>query len=174
MEKGQRMRVVLVAALLAVATSIISVSFAAPAQAVTTCYWYSGQFGTSSNCDGWDPDALGSSCGNDASTIYTVRMVRSYDGAPVGPYLDLRYSGNCRTVWARIRGGWGPDQDQLGCSIAVHRNSDGQEYYRGLPYGAVNATAWTSVVYDANVSSYTRASCDTGPGYSFNGQTANW
>jgi Protein of unknown function (DUF2690) len=163
----------LMAALLGVAASIISVGVAAPAQAAT-CYWYSGQFGTSSNCDNKDPDVLGPSCGSDARTIYTVRMVRSYDGAANGPYLDLRYSGNCRTVWARIRGAWGPDQDQFGCYVTVHRNSDGQEYFKGLPHGSVNATAWTNVVYDANVTSYARASCDTGPGYSYTGKTASW
>jgi hypothetical protein len=30
------------------------------------------------------------------------------------------------------------------------------------------------VAYDANVSSYAWAVCDTGPGFKYNGQTANW
>jgi hypothetical protein len=142
-----------------------SVAAAAPAQAAATC---------SSNCDGQDPDALGASCGGDGRSVYTVRMVRSYDGVADGPYVDLRYSGNCRTVWARIRGGWGPNGDQTGCFVAVHRHSDGQEYSAGLPFGSVKGTAWTRVAYDANISSYAYAICDTGPGYKYNGQTANW
>jgi hypothetical protein len=161
----------------AAATSIVSIGFAAPAQATgttSTCYWYSGQFGNSSNCDGQDPDVLGPACGSDARTIYSVVMRRSYDGAPVGPTLDLRYSGNCRTTWGRIRGAWGPDYDQMGCYVVIHRNSDGQEYSKGLPFGSTNGTAWTNVVYDAGVTSYARASCDTGPGYTYDGQTANW
>ena len=157
-----------------VVTATVSVGFAEPAQAASTCYWYSGYFGDWSNCDGRDPDVLGPSCGSDARTIYSVVMRRSYDGAAVGPTLDLRYSGNCRTTWGRIRGAWGPDYDQFGCHVVIHRNSDGQEYSKGLPFGATNGTAWTNVVYDAGVTSYARASCDTGPGYSFNGQTPNW
>jgi Protein of unknown function (DUF2690) len=169
-----RVKALLAAVLVAVAAGVISVGLAVPAQAAATCYWYSGQVGNSSNCDGQDPDALGAACGGDGRTVYTVRMVRSYDGDPSGPYLDLRYSGNCRTVWARIRGGWGASGDQTGCFVAIHRNSDGQEYSSGLPYGSVNATAWTRVAYDANVSSYAWAVCDTGPGFKYNGQTANW
>jgi hypothetical protein len=149
--------------------AVISTLSAMPAEAAV-CYWTS--FGTSSNCDGRNPDALGTSCGSDARTVHSV--VLRDPGGFAGPTVDLRYSGNCRTAWARIRGGWGPDYDQFGCFVRIHRNSDGQEYSAGLPFGSTNASAWTNVVYDANVSSYAYGNCDTGVGRQFTGRTPNW
>jgi hypothetical protein len=166
-----RIKAMIAAMAFTAATGAITLGLSTPAQAAT-CYWTS--FGTSSNCDGKDPDALGSACGSDARTIYSTVMKRSYDGAANGPTLDLRYSGNCRTAWARIRGAWGADYDQMGCSVTIHRNYDGQEYTATLPFGSTNATTWTKVVYDADVSSYAKAYCDTSPGYSYSGKTSNW
>ncbi|MER5918480.1 DUF2690 domain-containing protein [Streptomyces sp. NPDC001982] len=168
-----RVKASLTALALTVASGTAALVFAAPAQAAT-CYWYSGQFGTSSNCDNKDPDVLGSTCGSDARTVASVVLKRSYDGAATGPTVDLRYSNNCRTVWARIRGAWGVDYDQVGCTVTIHRNSDGQELYKSPSFGSTNATVWTNVLYDAGVTSYAKGHCDTGPGYSYDGRTINW
>lgn len=136
----------------------------------SVCHWNS--FGTSSNCDGQNPDVLGPSCGSDARTVESAVMRRSYDGAAVGPTVQLRYSPTCRTTWGKIVGAWGPDGDQLGCAVAVHRNSDGQEYSAAVPAGGTST--FTDVVYDADVTSYAYAACDTGPGYTYNGATASY
>lgn len=168
-----RVKASLTALTLAIASGTTALVFAAPAQAAT-CYWYSGQSGTSSNCDGQDPDVLGASCGSDARTVASVVLKRSYDGAATGPTVDLRYSGNCRTVWARIRGAWGADYDQAGCSVTIHRNSDGAVLSKTLSFGATNASVWTNVLYDAGVTSYASGHCDTSPGYQYDGRTSNW
>ena len=171
----QRVRVkALVSALtLTAATGAACLGLATPAQAAT-CSWYSGQTGTSSNCDNKDPDVLAASCGYDGRTIYSTRLKRSYDGVADGPLLELRYSPSCRTVWGRLTGAWGPDYDQSGCTVTVHRNSDGQEYSRKPAFEATNATVWPNTVYDAGVSAYVKANCDTGPGYQYSGQTAGY
>lgn len=172
-------------ALSAAAIAVITVGSAAPAGAATagtvqslasvqaaTCYWHI--FGDWSNCDGVDPDALGSSCGGDARTVATVRMRNLQTGAESGPYLDLRYSSNCRTVWARLRGAWGQSQGDFGCWVRIHRNSDGEEQLKVPPYGAVNATVWTNVLYDADVTSFAYAACENGIGQRYEGLTRNW
>ena len=132
---------------------------AGPAAASSVCYWNS--FGSSSNCDGRNPDALGSSCHGDARTVKSAVLVRS-DGVADGPTVQLRYSPSCRTIWAKIVGGWGhlPGSDSGGCGVTVHRNSDGKEY--GANIGAGGNSAFTNVVYDADVTAYAYASCDSG------------
>ncbi|BCB75111.1 hypothetical protein GCM10022251_35250 [Phytohabitans flavus] len=160
-----------VLALSAMATTATIVGSATPAQAAV-CNWITP--GDQSNCDNVDPDVLGPSCGNDARSVYTVRMRNIHTGRVDGPYVDLRYSPNCRTVWGRIRAAWGPDQDQFGCSVTIHRNSDGENLSKQVPYGATNATVWTNVLYDANVSSLVFAACDTGVGTRYEGITPNY
>ncbi|MCX5317752.1 MULTISPECIES: DUF2690 domain-containing protein [unclassified Streptomyces] len=166
-----RVKALMSALTLTAATGAAWLGLATPAQAAT-CYWYSGQTGTSSNCDNQDPDVLAASCGG--QTIYSTRLKRSYDGVADGPLLELRYSPSCRTVWGRLTGAWGTDYDQSGCTVTVHRNSDGQEYSRKPAFGATNATVWSNTVYDAGVAAYVKANCDTGPGYQYNGQTASY
>jgi hypothetical protein len=171
---GKRLRTVLVAGSLGVATSVFGIAAAAPAHAAT-CYWNS--VGSSSNCDGKDPDSLGSACGSDAVTEYTVQLKDDF-GHTTAVWLDLRYSGTCRTVWGRIRNASGPTvyYPSSGCRVIVHRNSDGREYTAAPPLDASNATVWTPVVYDAGVSSYVTGDCDTTDGTSlyFGGTTRSW
>ena len=52
-----RVKVLMSALTLTAATGAAWLGLATPAQAAT-CYWYSGQTGTSSNCDNQDPDVL--------------------------------------------------------------------------------------------------------------------
>src|SRR2546423_4613465 len=101
--KMKRMRSVVLAAAFASAVVLGGVESAGAATAQQTgsvtpaaavCYWTSS--GTASNCDGRNPDALGSSCHNDAETVKSVVMKRSYDGVADGPTVQLRYSPSCR------------------------------------------------------------------------------
>ncbi|MQY10870.1 hypothetical protein SRB5_09830 [Streptomyces sp. RB5] len=168
-----RIKALLSALAITIATVAAWIGLTAPAQAAT-CYWYSGQAGTSSNCDNRDPDALGSACGSDAQTVKSVTLKNIYTGATNKFVLDLRYSGNCRTAWARLRNADGASPaDNAGCTVWIHRNSDGQEYSKRPPASTYGVSIWTNVVYDADVTSYARAYCDTGTA-EYEGRTANW
>lgn len=175
-----RVRTIVIGALLSLVTSAAVVTVAAPAaQATVFCYWHLNEFytelGDSSNCDGWDPDILvANHCGSaSTSTIYSVQLRSPQDNSTIGAWAQLRYNGNCRVVWGRIVGGWGRDYSSGGgCIVYIHRNSDGEQLEYDVPPNT--SGGWTDVLFDANVTSYAEAWCDTTAGQWFTARTPNW
>ena len=123
---------------------------APPAQA-------SAQACSGSGCDGKNPNTY---CGSDARTVESLRI--AYSGAPsgVGPLLELRYSPACRAAWARISDAGWSSGDAYQPSAKVIRNGDGRTYTCYVPVGATSC--YTSMVNDANVTSYAWGSYDSG------------
>jgi len=134
------------------------------------CYWFPGQFGHSSNCDRQDPDVLGPHCNSDAWTVLSQELLGDFTHTPSGKYVLLRYSPSCRTVWAKIKDVPGPTGNSSGCTIWIHRNSDGTEIAKTPLFGTQHNTIWTEVLYDADVTSYAAATCDFGA-EQFSGKT---
>jgi glycosidase len=101
--------------------------------------------------DGQDPVASG--CSNTALTLQSVPF--NYNGGVVG-HIELRYSTNCRTVWARLT-------SKTSNGLAhVWRQSDSANYQCGGQ--SPGSLAWSStlsayscytvMLNDANVTSF--------------------
>lgn len=108
----------------------------------------------------WDGQSPGATvCGNDATTVLSSRLY--HNGSPhPSAVVELRYSANCRTVWARITGASAVDPgDADGGSARVTRNYDGKSFTCSVGSGS---SCYTAMVNDANMTSYAFGRDDTG------------
>ncbi len=121
--------------------------------------------------DGVDPEGSAS----DNSRVYIARKANvvitsgRYSGTVLGR-IELRYSPTCRTVWARLVNymNWEPGNAHEG-SPYVHRNSDGRTYGRVAcdRNSGRDTRCWTSMLNDANVTSYAEGVIDGYPTYGY-------
>lgn len=115
--------------------------------------------------DGQDPTASG--CANSASTVRSAPLT---NGKSTAGMIELRYSSQCRTVWARITGASPRTRDQAGGYAAVTRNSDGRRYACVVSSGS---TCYTAMVNDSGVTSFASGSND--PGWAvYTGRTTSY
>ena len=110
--------------------------------------------------DGQDPSSTG--CSSDATTVASASITSG--GYHVG-VIEMRYSVNCHTGWARLT----LDQAQGPCGNAsagyacpagiITRNNDGRQYYCYIYQGQTQC--YTDMVYDKGLTSFAAASLDT-------------
>lgn len=113
-----------------------------------------------SACDGKDPAIY---CQGDARTVQSLYLGQAL--------LELRYSPSCRAAWARISNAdWDP-YDEFASLALVHRDSDGREYRCTVP--SAGSSCYTSMVNDANVTSYAYGEWDSGARI-YSGRTASY
>ncbi|SDB96195.1 Protein of unknown function [Melghirimyces thermohalophilus] len=102
--------------------------------------------------DGTDPVSTG--CANSAITVESAR---------IDPYatIELRYSTQCETAWARITASVAHDPgNDYGGNAKVVRNSDGRSYSCEIP--AYQTSCFTSQVNDSGVTSFAEGTHDVG------------
>ena len=111
-------------------------------------------------CDGVDP--LESGC---AATATTVDSAVISSGGYKYALLELRYSSECRSAWARVTLTSGlackPGDDHCATATIV-RNSDGKSFTCGTPAG-VGTSCYTAQLNDEGVTSHAQATFDNGP-----------
>jgi hypothetical protein len=113
-----------------------------------------------SACDGRNPQTY---CGSDARTVDSLTLGQAL--------LELRYSPSCRAAWARIsNAGWDP-RGQFTPFARIIRNSDGRTYSCSPPSGGTSC--YTSMVNDANVTSYAFGEWDSGA-RTYSGRTGSY
>jgi hypothetical protein len=114
--------------------------------------------------DGQNPASTG--CGSDATTMESARMV-NHAGVDFG-VIELRYSINCHTAWARLTlddgQQWcGNASAGYACSTAtIVRNNDGRAYTCTIYTG--QHQCYTAMVYDKGLTSYARGVHDSATG----------
>jgi hypothetical protein len=154
-----RMRAV-IAAILLVTASVVAVGSAAPARAAGPCSWNANGWGTASNCDNKPSDF--SNCRGSM-----IDLGPSYR-KNLGGYaqIELRYSTVCRTTWASITINDTPSTPSgniENCYVKVQRNSDDQAYRFAWNHNLLAFWPYTTtMVYDADVTSYAWGYCDVG------------
>ena len=145
------------------------------ADAATSCYWYSGQIGNTSNCDGLYKHQT--TCASTAWIVYSRQLRRIGNGPYLNVWVQLWYSDACDTVWAVIpANGYPATSGNTGCKTWIVRNSDGQWYREPVDPGI--DFAYTKMLYDQTqggitVTSYAEAECDDGI-YVYRATTPSW
>lgn len=119
----------------------------------------------------WDGQSPGATvCGNDARTVLSSPLYHNGSAHP-SAVIELRYSPNCRTVWARITGASSAQPgDSDGGSARVTRNYDGKSFTCSVGSGS---SCYTAMVNDANMTSYAYGRDDTGFAI-YTGRTGNF
>lgn len=121
-------------------------------------------------CDGVDPiDAGCASSAITADSAYITKNNHAY------ALVELRYSTECRTAWARTTLlsslACVPGDDHCATATIV-RNSDGLSFSCHTPAG-VGTSCYTEQVNDAGVTSYAIGTYDNGP-YTYKSQTGSY
>jgi hypothetical protein len=157
----------LLASFAIVSVTFVGLGIAGPAQAAGICYWYPGQFGKNSNCDGTAPYPSACTDNPDGGVMWADN--KNFGDANHTMQLFLMYSRYCRAVWAS--GFTSPTVTAGSCYVKITRNSDGKTYYTSLvnqPYGVDG-----KLLYDADVTSYAYMYCSVG-GKVYAARTRNW
>ncbi|MGH8882035.1 MAG: DUF2690 domain-containing protein [Stackebrandtia sp.] len=142
----RRLSLAVVAAALALFTMV---ALAGPARAAETANW-----------DGIDP--RGTPCNEDAATVASADI--EFEGHRLGA-VELRYSDNCRTAWARLINDMDRETADAHTGVGkVIRDSDGLTFQCVSPPGD-GTNCFTAMVNDAGVTLHAYGDIDPHPTY---------